>query len=266
MKIVLGIVALLLSFSSNAADQVAPLPLQSCIKHAPYGFAETRKLSVTPICRTGYYTVHDNIGKIALYTSYVLRPEHATGCMDRDNSFEIDRSLPPLVRAGNKDYAKSGYDIGHMANAADLKYSQEAQASAALLSNAAPQLPEFNRGIWKKLEDTTRGWAITRQHPLLIQLGTIYSAKADKTIGKGRVGVPHAFYKVITDTVTSEVQVFLFKHEGSKADLSTFITSIEEVQRQAGMKLSMPTKPIFTKLWPIELKSARSAKSAACGI
>ena len=257
---------LLLLVSTVASASPPPLPLERCKIHAPYGFVTTKKQAVTPICREGYYTLHDNKAKIPLYTSYVLRPEHAVGCGERDNTFEVDRSLPPLGRSGNKDYAKSGFDIGHMANAADLKYSPAAQATAALLSNAAPQLPEFNRGIWKKLEDTTRGWSVSRQNPLLIQLGTLYTEKTDTTIGKGRVGVPHAFFKIITDTVTGEVQVFLFKHEGSKAELDTFITSLEEVQRQSGLKIPLPQKPTFTKLWPITLKSARSAKSATCGL
>lgn len=259
---------LLLAFVSSAAfaEQPAPLPLEACAVHAPYGFPTTKKQDVTPICREGYFTIHDNKNKIPLVSVYVLTPENAaSACAMRDSTFEVDRSLPPSVRSGNKDYAKSGYDIGHIVNAEDLKYSPAAQAVAALLSNAAPQLPEFNRGVWKKLEDTSRGWAISRESPLVVYVASIASFKQDSTIGKGRVTVPHGFVKILVDTKTQEAQVFLFKHEGSKAPLSSFITSLAEVQKQSGVVFPMPPKPKFGA-WPITMKSNQKAKAAACSL
>jgi len=262
MRILLGALALLFSLSSFAA-QTPPLPLEQCKIQAPYGFPTTNKKTVSTICRAGYFTIHDNKAKIPVVTAYVLKPEHAVGCEARDNSFAVDRSLPSSGRSGNKDYAKSGHDIGHMANAADLKWSSAAQDSAALLSNAAPQLPEFNRGIWKKLEDTTRGWTLSRQHDVLIYVGPVYNPKTDKTIGKGFVGVPHAFFKILVDVQSSEVQVFLMKHEGSQAEFQTFITSLAEVQKQTGIVFPMPKEAKFTSTWPIEIKSVGRLKSCA---
>lgn len=255
-----------LSFTSAFAAQPKPLPTTECVQHAPYGFPSTKKVTVQSICRTGYFTVNDLRAKIPVYVSYVLKPENAVGCVARDNSFEVDRSLPPSGRAGNKDYAKSGYDIGHMANAADLKWSLLAQSTAAILSNAAPQLPALNRGIWKKLEDTTRGWAVSRESALLIYTGPIYNVLQDSTIGKGRVTVPHAFFKIIVDTVTGEAQVFIFEHEGSSQELDTFITSLAEVQRRTGIVFPMPKNVKFTELWPVTLKTVREAKNEACSI
>ncbi len=264
MKRFLAALLLILSTSTFAA-QPAPLPLEQCSSQAVYGFPTYAKQDVTPICREGYLTVHNNKAKIPLYSAYVLTPEHATGCSSRDSSFEVDRSLPPSVRAGNKDYAKSGYDIGHQVSAEDLKFSPAAQAGAALLSNAAPQLPEFNRGVWKKLEDTTRGWALSRNHPLQVYVAPIVNTKQDVTIGKGRVSVPHGFVKILIDTVTQETQVFVFKHEGSKEPLDTFITSLAEAQRQTGVQFPMPPRPVFGA-WKIELKSNQRAKAAVCSL
>lgn len=251
------------SVSSNAAQstQPEPLPIDECKIHAPFGFPTTKKKTVTKICREGYFTIHDNSAKIPLVSSYVLKPEHATGCEPRDNSFSVDRSLPPSFRAGNKDYAKSKSDIGHMVNAADLKYSPKAQATAALFSNAAPQLPGFNRGIWKKLEDTSRGWALSRIHDLQIYVGPIYDPKKDGTIGVGRVGNPHAFFKIITDMTTNESQVFIMNNEPSQQQFMSFITSLAEVQRRTGLVLPLPKEVKFTSEWPIELKSVSALKA-----
>jgi endonuclease G, mitochondrial len=263
MKRFLAVLAFVCTFAH--ADQPAPLPLDACKAQLPYGTPTTKKQAVTPICRGAYFTIHDDRAKIPVVSAYVLTPEHSTGCSARDSSFEVDRSLPPLNRAGNKDYAKSGYDIGHMVNAEDLKFSEEAQAGAALLSNAAPQLPEFNRGVWKKLEDTTRGWALSRQHPLLVYVAPMADRKQDGMIGKGFVTVPHGFVKILVDTVTNEVQVFSFKHEGSKEPLKSFIMSLADAQKGTGVQFPMPPKPVFGE-WKIDLKSNLKAKAEVCSL
>jgi endonuclease G len=265
MKRLLTVLSLLLSTSVFAA-QPAPLSVEACMVHLPFGTPTVRKQDVQPICREGYFTIHDNKAKIPVVSAYVLTPENASSaCSARDSSFEVDRSLPPLGRSGNKDYAKSGYDIGHMVSAEDLKYSPVAQAVAALLSNAAPQEPGFNRGVWKKLEGTTRGWAISRENPILVYVGPVYSRTQGSTIGKGRVVVPHAFFKILVDTKTGETQVFLMQHESSTERLETFITSLAEVQRQTGVQFPMPAKPVFGA-WPIMMKSNQRAKAEACAL
>lgn len=261
------LVLFLVLSTSVFAAQDKPLPIAECLQFIPFGIPTTRKTAGVPtICRAGYVLQHDNVAKIPMWVSYTLNAEKAVGCVDRDSSFEVDRSLPPSGRSENKDYAKSDYDIGHMANAADLKWSQDAQNSAAILSNAAPQLPSFNRGIWKKLEDSTRGWALSSGNSLLIYTGPIYNRKLDPTIGQGRVTVPNAFFKIIIDKNTSEVQVYLFKHEGSKEMLKTFITSLANIQRQTGIVFPMPPTPIFTSTWERKIKNSNKAKSANCSI
>lgn len=266
MKKLIALLLVAVSLHVHAADQAEPLPIQECTAQAPYGFPSTDKQSVTPICRKAYYVVYDNNAKIPVFVSYVLTPAHAVGCLARSNAFATDMSLPAEIAATPHDYAKSGYDIGHQANSSDMRWDNEVERESFILSNMAPQLPEFNRGIWKKLEDTTRGWVISRQHPVLIYVGPVYTRAQDPTIGVGFVTVPHGFFKILVDTETNEVQVFLFRHEGSKEPLSSFITSLANVQRLTGVKFPLPDKPVWNGLWPIELKSNRAAKNFACSI
>jgi endonuclease G len=261
MKKLLSI--LLLAISLNAlAEQVPALPMAACLVEAPYGFPSSKKQDTSLICRTAYALEHDNKAKIPVWVSYTLTPEHSIGCLPRVNAFAPDKSV--ISGATLKDYAKSGYDMGHQANSGDMRWDENVQIESFILSNMAPQLPVFNRQIWKKLEDATRGWAISRSHELLIYVGPIYDRAQDKFIGPGMVTVPHAFYKIITDTKTSEVQVFLFKHEGSDAELSTFITSLAEVQRLTDLVFPMPDVPVFSGFWPIQLKNALLAKREVC--
>lgn len=256
-----------LAYGSAYGAQAAPLPIAQCQDEAPYGLPYDRKSDTTLICRTGYVLEHDNKAKIPVWVSYTLKPEEATGCLGRDTAFSSDKSLPVGKRSEEKDYAKSGYDTGHMANDGDFRWDEQVSRESFILSNMAPQLPGFNRGIWKKLEDSTRGWAISRRHELLIYVGPIYNREKSSTIGADRVAVPNAFFKIIIDTVTGETMAFIMKHEPSQESLSTFITSVPEVQRQTGVQFPMPKRTVVSgTTWPLTIKNATRAKKGVCAV
>jgi endonuclease G len=262
MKKFFALLLLALSLSANAG-QAAPLPEKQCDAQIPFGEPLSAKQDTTLVCRKAYLLEHDNKAKIPQWVSYVLTPEHTTGCVKRSNAFAADESLPS--RATPKDYAKSGYDIGHQANDGDMSWDEQVERESFILSNMAPQLPGFNRGIWKQLEDQTRAWARNRNHSLHIYVGPIYG-KQDKTIGNGVV-VPHAFFKVITDMETHEIIVTEFVHEASKAKLSTFITSLAQVQKDSGLVLPLPKDGKFsTEMWSSATKSIRASKGAVCSL
>ena len=91
---------------------------------------------------------------------------------------------------------KSGYDRGHMAPAADMKWSKQAMEESFYMSNICPQNPNLNRGDWNDLEEKSRQWA-KKYGAVYIACGPIYDTKRPKRIGNNKVAVPHAFYKVI---------------------------------------------------------------------
>lgn len=254
---------LAISLTANAAQQ-PPLALDQCIDQAPFGFPTLKKENVSSICRDGHFIVYDNSAKIPAFASYVLTPEKAVGCLERTNSFATDQSLQKSSASTIKDYAKSGYDKGHMVNSGDMRWSIQAEEDSFILSNMAPQLPGFNRGIWKELEDATRAWSINRKSPILIYVGPIYNKYQDSTIGKGLVTVPHAFYKILIDINTREMLVFYFLHESSSEPLDKFITSLAQVQKETGITFSVPKDVKSTELWQMITKSGRRAKELAC--
>ncbi len=147
-----------------------------------------------------------------------------------------------------------------------MSWDLVAERESFLLSNMIPQLPGFNRGIWKRLEDQTRAWAVGRNNPLLVYVGPVYSDD-DKTIGANQVVVPHGFYKIIIDTVTHEVMSFEFKHEAAQGKLDAFLTTMSRVQQDTGLVFGLPQNPQFaTKTWPAKTKSVRNAKKGVCAI
>ena len=60
--------------------------------------------------------------------------------------FAEDTTVPVGFRARLADYFRSGFDRGHMAPAADAKFSQAAMNETFILTNISPQVGKgFNR-------------------------------------------------------------------------------------------------------------------------
>lgn len=267
IKNILLTILVALSVTANAHSQADPLDVKQCAVQVPFGQPVSAKQDTTLICRKAYFLEHDNKAKIPQWVAYVLTPVNATGCEKRLNAFKSDRSLPEDKRSEVKDYSKSGYDMGHIANSADMSWDPEVARESFILSNMTPQLPGFNRGIWKKLEDQTRAWAVNRAHKILIYAGPVYNRAQDKTIGTSMVTVPDGFYKILVDLETNEVMVFEFKHETGKGSLNQFVTSLAQVQKDSKLVFPMPKQAKFADtIWPSQTKSANKVKSVVCSI
>jgi endonuclease G, mitochondrial len=100
------------------------------------------------------------------------------------------------------------------------------------MSNMSPQAPSFNRGIWGKLEEAVRKWAIEKDTFCVVTGGILHERL--KTIG-GHVAVPDSFYKVILDLRHHEGVGFILKNEGSKKPLDSFEVPIDSVEKYSGI-------------------------------
>lgn len=87
-----------------------------------------------------------------LYVVYSL--SHGGGNCDRSADHFITGNLPHSATA--KDYARNGYDEGHLANSKDFAYDCPSQELTFRFYNCVPQTPKLNRGIWKELETLVR--------------------------------------------------------------------------------------------------------------
>jgi len=248
------------------AEQAPPLPIEQCKSQAPYGFPQTAKHGVG-ICRTAYVTLNDTIAKIPVWSSYTLTPNHALGCLPRSNAFSPDASLPKGSRAELVDYVGSGFDQGHMVPFGGMDWNDQVGHESFLLSNMAPQTPKNNRGIFKLVETSVRGWVVQRNHPYVIYVGPIYDQN-DKTIGIDKVVVPHAFYKIAIDTITGEVAGFIFPYAGiAGTDITIVRAPISIIEKQTGIKFSYPTPATELPLnsaWPVDFGALTKAKQAEC--
>lgn len=233
-----------------------------CNVNLPLGIP-TVKDQVKVICKTGFITAYDTSAKIPSWVAYNVRPDNAIGCTTRTNRFYVEQGVPVIFRSRTTDYRNSGYDIGHMADAASMSHDPKAELDSFTLSNAAPQDPSMNRGIWSNLELRIRVFAFNGRS-LTVYTGGIYSANSKK-IGEGVV-VPDKFFKIIVDNKTNESLAFIIDNNNDlKRSLNSSIVSIAEVEHQSGLVFPITgDKQAVNKLWSYDARSLREAKQAKC--
>ncbi|KAB7732708.1 DNA/RNA non-specific endonuclease [Rudanella paleaurantiibacter] len=184
----------------------------------------------------GYILRYRDQYEQADWVAYPLLAFETTGDADRDyERFQPD----PLVESGTAyptDYTRSGYDRGHLAPAGDFKFSQRLTRESFYMSNISPQAPQFNRGIWKELEDQVRTWA-RRDRGVYVVTGPVLKPGLE-TIGKKvEVAVPEQFYKVILYCNKPDIRMigFLMNNEPSNEPLQSFVVPVDQIERLTGI-------------------------------
>ncbi len=181
-------------------------PLEDCAEYAKMGVPGQ---SGDLLCRTGHLLAHSSENKTPIWVAEHLTADKAASTeVPRYNTFQADPDLEKGKRSELSDYKGSGYDRGHMAPAADMKWSQDAMVQCFYLSNMIPQVGKgMNQGIWARLEENVRKWAISRAE-VYIFTGLIYDGGVTKTIGKNKVAVPSHIYKIVYDPNKQELLPF----------------------------------------------------------
>lgn len=127
---------------------------------------------------TSYYNLQYNTASFVRYKLY----------RGGGNAKRQGLSFRQSVQGDIFHYAKSGYDKGHLAPAADFAHSREEMESTFDYVNCLPQRPALNRGIWKHDETMVR--KLSQHDSLLIECGGLEF----DTI---KHQVPAFFYKVV---------------------------------------------------------------------
>ena len=184
---------------------------------------------------TGYILSYNEEAEQPSYVSYELTREEVYGALDRADNFREDKS----VKSGSatlSDYKGSGYDRGHLAPAADFKWSEEAMSDTFYLSNMSPQVPAFNRGIWGDLEAIVRQIAVDNEK-IYVVTGPVLTDGPYKTIGKNKVAVPNQYYKVILDYTDPDIKAigFVLPNSDKTEKIESYVMSVDDVEEITGL-------------------------------
>ncbi len=161
----------------------------------------------------------------------------------RHSSFSEDKNIK-TGSAKPSDYTKSGYDRGHLVPAADMAFSEIGMRQSFLMSNVSPQLPAFNRGVWKELEEQVRDWVKANRHMYIITGAILTKPEIDRIGRNKNIPVPSHFYKVLLDLKLPEQKgiAFIMPNEKSTLPLSEYMVTIDSLETLTGITF-FPTLP-----------------------
>ena len=198
--------------------------------------------------RKGYTTSYNSKSKNPNWVAWHLTKAHTYGDNQRKNEvFFEDETIERGQRATDNDYYNSRYDRGHMCPAGDNKWDAQAMRESFLFTNICPQNHGLNKYEWNDLEIQCRDWA--REYGAIdIVCGPIYSSKGEryrvgdssqdtqKTIGRNKVWVPDAFFKVVLCRQGKPKAIgFIYKNLGQKQAMSEAVYSVDEIEQLTGI-------------------------------
>ncbi|KAG9467774.1 hypothetical protein GDO78_014321 [Eleutherodactylus coqui] len=197
-----------------------------------------------------------------------LNVDRLQGSANRQGcDFKEDDSVHPYHRATNSDYRGSGFDRGHLAAAANHKWSQKAMDETFILSNVYPQNPNLNQNAWNNLEKSCRGLSKSNKN-VYVCSGPLFLPKMEvdekmyvkyQVIGANHVAVPTHFFKVVVlEKYNGEIELRPYVMPNCPVDdkipLDRFLVPIESIERASGL--------LFV---PNILKSSNNLKAITAG-
>ncbi|KAG8554808.1 hypothetical protein GDO81_003903 [Engystomops pustulosus] len=197
-----------------------------------------------------------------------LNRERVQGSADRKGSeFIEDETVHPYHRATNADFRGSGFDRGHLAAAANHRWSQTAMDETFILSNIYPQNPNLNQVAWNNLEKYCRGLTKSNKN-VYVCTGPLFLPRMEgdgkmyvkyQVIGTNHVAVPTHFFKVVVlEKYNGEIELRPYIMPNCPVDekipLDRFLVPIETIERASGL--------LFV---PNILKSSSSLKAITAG-
>lgn len=187
----------------------------------------------------GYTLSYNNDFRVPNWVAYeLLESDVITAYRSREDSFEPD----PLVKgrqAYDRDYVGSGYDRGHMAPAADMRWSSQTMKECFYLSNVCPQNHNLNSGAWNDLEKQVR-YEARYYKSVWVVCGPMFDFNNPKRIGRNNVAVPDSFFKALLakrkDGSYAAIG-FIFPNKACERNLTHYVMTVDELESKLGMDL-----------------------------
>lgn len=165
---------------------------------------------------------------------------------ERQNDFRPDPDIPKgCPRITHNDFARSGYDRGHLCPSGDRTSDEETNSATFLMTNMIPQTDDNNQGVWRSLEDYCRE-LVKKGYDVFIYAG----AYGEKERLKGKISVPTNTWKVVVimpqglsspDQVTKDthtIAVDIPNIKGIRSDSwRKYRTSIRAIEKATGYNL-----------------------------
>jgi endonuclease G len=184
------------------------------------------------LCYSEFGIMHSGVTRTPLWSAEYLQAGNvlAAQVLTRENSFHPEPALAPGQRAELSDYARSGFDRGHMAPNGDMP-DRASQHESFTLANMVPQDADNNRHVWAGIEGAVRKMA-RRDGALYVITGPAFlGAKLRKV---GNVIVPSHLYKLV---YSPRQQAGAAWFVANQPDAQPQVLSIPALERLVGIDL-----------------------------
>lgn len=210
--------------------------------------------STTIVQHVGYIASFNSKYMIPNWVAYELTAYEVEGALRRPNNSpfqqdpEYNRRQPE-----RRDYSNSGWDKGHLAPCADMKWSNQAMIESFYFTNVCPQNHNFNAGDWLQLEELARRIA-HQKGSLYIISGPIVKNNIYGRLRK-KVVIPDFFFKAFLykDVDGYHSIAFRMPNDQTSLPLNVFAITINDLESETGLDL-------FTHLDPIIQESVESQR------
>jgi len=194
------------------------------------------------LCFEAFAVMHSGVSRTPLWSAEYLTREslERARAVKRRNSFHPEETLPPHDRALLADYARSGFDRGHMAPAANMP-SLTAQNESFSLANIVPQDRNNNQQLWAAIESATR-YLTGQRGALYVVTGPIFEGDKIERLN-GRVFVPTHIFKAVYDPQRKDAAAWVAPN---KAGTAYEVVSLAALEKRIQMNL-FPSVPSTVK-------------------
>jgi endonuclease G len=215
--------------------------------------------ATTELCYGVFGVMHSGITRTPLWSAEHLTAQNIAAAknLSRENSFHPEPRLPTRARAELADYARSGYDRGHMAPNGDMP-DRETQHESFTLANMVPQDAENNRHVWAGIEGVVRKLA-QKEGDLYVITGPAFIGGNLQKIGN--VLVPSHLYKLVYSPRQRAGAAFFIEN---RADAQYEMLSIAQLEDKVGINL-LPSLPTAQKQVLLRMPKVRQRKDGSKG-
>ena len=161
----------------------------------------------------------------------------SSGFVSRNAPFSRDPDVKE-PKACREDYSHSGWDKGHMAPRADMRWSSKALEESFYFTNICPQDHTMNSSAWREIEELTR--MLAESHGVVyVVCGPVFNEHRHGTIGEGCVQVPDGFFKALAISTAEGYRTvgFLMDNNPQRNRPGHYAVTVDSVEAVIGRNL-----------------------------
>lgn len=189
----------------------------------------------------GFALVYAKAHEQPKWVAHIILPDILNHCEERTEFFFQDTSFTEKS-VDNGPYANQKpkvFDRGHMAPAADLRWSPEATKMSFVFSNISPQKTTLNQKFWGDLEEWVRAYVRYYESPLYVVTGPVLKSGLkllSNKEGTVHVSIPEAYFKIAVDLQRKRAIAFLVPQDAKSSDkLEKYAKTIDDIEKATGI-------------------------------